>query len=154
MELPIGNVYQQSPRDERSTQWGPFNFSLIRFGTTTGFIIGGPPSQVDPWSIPPGYVAHIRSLALLLDPGAGQNVVNAFVIITDDNLNILLQPWALNTALGADVILNETVPVDLLLIGERHYIALTADFNSGVASNLVQFSAQSILMPKGNVASF
>jgi hypothetical protein len=153
MELPIGNVYQQSPRDERSTQWGPFNWHRTALAMNTTILLGGNPTRPQPWDPPLGYISHIRSLGILITPGTGQNITVVSIAITDTSGNILGLPWQSVNNPAADVSIQETVPVDILLLS-RHYIRMVAGFNSGTNSNSAGFSIQAILMPQGNVAAF
>jgi hypothetical protein len=154
MELPIGNVYQQSPRDERSTQWGAYNFRGTVNDTSSSISVGGGPAEDVPWNPPAGYVAHIKGFNLFANPGAGQNINSAFVEIRDSANNLLIIAWRHQEALAADANFTTTPQLDLILISPIHVLKATVIFNSGVASNQVQFSTQAILIPKGNVALF
>lgn len=154
MELPIGNVYQQTPRDERSTQWGPFNFNEFISASATSITIGGIATNTAPWSVPAGYVAHIRSFALTGNPGAGQKINSAHVTVRNEADNELLNPWNFNTGLAANINLGITVATDILLISPAHVIDMRMEFDAGVGANTARFSVQAILMPKGNIALF
>lgn len=155
MELPIANVYQQSPRDERSTQWGPFNFSEFVLDTDTSIITGGPPiaTNVRPWEIPGGYIAHVRHYAVKLRPGALQLVTFWQIDIRDKDNDILLTLVDGRDG-AADEILVSHGPLDALLVGGQHFMTLNCNFDAGVAGNQASLNVQSMLMPRGNIAGF
>jgi hypothetical protein len=88
-----------------------------------------------------------------VDPGAGQNVVQATMHVTDAAGNFLLLPWRDHTTLGADIELFVLAPIDIILT-PKHFFGVTVVFNSGTNSNAVFFDVQAILMPQGNIAAF
>jgi len=155
MELPIGNVYQQSARDERSTQWGPFNYRRSGGLNNVTVILGGPdtPLTVSPWAIPLGYIAHLRHLFIHSVPGAGLNIVSIESQVVDQAGNVLLDIHR-QGALAADVQVELTLTPDVLLVDDTHLLQVKAVFNLPTAPNQLFMSAQVILLTRGNIANF
>lgn len=152
MDLPIGNVYQQSQRDERSTQWGPYNYRVaVATGATT--IVVGDPADASGWRPPPGYIAHIRSAAILITPGTDQFITGADLWLKDSADNIIGAPWQIENNLADNVSIEETVALDILVL-PRQFISLRGQFDADVEDNTVRLSIQAILLTQGNVAVF
>lgn len=154
MELPIGNVYQQSARDERSTQWGPFNYFKFVSANETDITVGGPPGEAEPWIAPDGYVASIKGFMITAVPGNAQKILQASFHILDDAGNVILVPWTIPDPLADDEILVTIQQTDLLLIIPKHFVQATFVFDGDSNSNIVQMSVQAVLMPKGNISLF
>jgi hypothetical protein len=152
MNLPIGNVYQQSARDERSTQWGPFNFLKAKAEAAQVITVGGPPDEDNPWDPPAGYVAHIRTAQLRAEPTTGDSIQQAMLSVVDAGGLDLLMLLQLQDPLAIDLQIQETIDLNVLLL-PRHFLKWTVAF-SDTTTNIVGLSAQAILMPQGNVAAF
>ena len=154
MELPIGNVYQQSPRDERSTQWGPFNFFKTVTDEASNTLIVGGFGGAQPWTPPSGYVASIKGFRIRATPGVAIFFVESVSVeIVDPAGNLILLPWDFGPGI-ADEVITASIVTDLLLVIPNHSFRLTAVFNLASLLHVAELSVQSILLPKGNVALF
>ena len=148
MPIPLDQLWQPSPRDIVSSQWGVIYELLTTIANNTTVLSPA-------FSPTEDQTAFITGFSVSAIPGG----IIAPSSITVDILNSagipLAQLFQDNFVGGAgNLEARGDLGIDLCLVGQRHSIQATAGFTGADPGNQVLFSVMGYAAPKGNASLF
>lgn len=147
MPPPLDQLFFPLAKDEQSVLWS----GLVKGDTDTQAAASvtvtlGPPGSGRLW--------WIRGATLIVNPGAGQNVTSATLIVRDSAGNNEGYLWSQSSpGLAADVDIDAQLQLDLVLLPTQD-IAFGVIFNAGAVANLVSLTLYGYNTIQGNAVNF
>jgi hypothetical protein len=120
------------------------------YGTATGAVANI--TVFNYYVVPKGKLLVLQNLVLVVTPGAAQTARYAHTGFDYLGIARILIGFSVDPAIAAAIPVYESLPAAGIIIPEGMALHATANFNAGVAANMITVHGQGWLIPRGSVA--